>query len=422
MFRATGSVQKFDGFLKIYQEGRDEKADDDDEEKTLPQVEKGEQLKLNSLTPEQHFTEPPPRYTEATLVKALEEKGIGRPSTYAAIMTTIQEREYIDRLEGRFHPTPLGTTVNDMLVQNFDDIFNTAYTAQMEERLDEIEEGKLNWRNAMQRFYDKFSVDLEKATENIKNVKKQAIPTDEICEKCGAGMVIKFGRFGKFLACSNYPECQTTREVGSKKVDAETRGEGDAENKSENSEAEVQPCENCGKPMALKKGRFGSFYGCTGYPECKNIRKIAKSGEVKTVAPPVEIDEKCPTCGKNLAIRQGRYGEFTACSDYPKCKYIKRETTGITCQKCGKGEILPKKSRRGKVFYGCSNYPKCDEVYWDKPVSETCPNCKAPYLFEKTTKKDGTVKYCNKEGCDYKVALDSTIQITETEKAETSAS
>jgi DNA topoisomerase-1 len=405
MFRATGSVQKFDGFLKVYQEGRDEKADDDDEEKTLPQVEKGEQLKLNSLTPEQHFTEPPPRYTEATLVKALEEKGIGRPSTYAAIMTTIQEREYIDRLEGRFHPTPLGTTVNDMLVQNFDDIFNTTYTAQMEERLDEIEEGKLNWRNAMQRFYDKFSVDLEKATENIKNVKKQAIPTDEICEKCGAGMVIKFGRFGKFLACSNYPECQTTREVGGKKADVETRGEGDAENKSENSEAEVQPCENCGKPMALKKGRFGSFYGCTGYPECKNIRKIAKSGEVKTVAPPVEIDEKCPTCGKNLAIRQGRYGEFTACSDYPKCKYIKRETTGITCQKCGKGEILPKKSRRGKVFYGCSNYPKCDEVYWDKPVSETCPNCKAPYLFEKTTKKDGTVKYCNKEGCDYKVQI-----------------
>lgn len=420
MFRTTGSVQKFDGFLKVYQEGRDEKAeDDDDEEKTLPKVEKGEQLKLNSLTPEQHFTEPPPRYTEATLVKALEEKGIGRPSTYAAIMTTIQDREYVDRHEGRFHPTPLGTTVNDMLVQNFDDIFNTTYTARMEEQLDEIEEGKINWRNAMKNFYDKFAVDLEKATENIKNTKKQAIPTDEICEKCGAGMVIKFGRFGKFLACANYPECQTTREVGSKKVDAEMRGEGDAENKTEASD--VEPCENCGKPMALKKGRFGSFYGCTGYPECKNIRKIAKSGEVKTVAPPVELDEKCPTCGKNLAIRQGRYGEFTACSDYPNCKYIKRETTGITCQKCGKGEILPKKSKRGKVFYGCSNYPKCDEVYWDKPIAESCPKCSAPYLFEKTTKKDGTVKYCNNVSCDYKEQIGDAPAAEETQSVETSA-
>ena len=198
IFRSTGSVQKFDGFLKVYQEGRDEKAEDDDAEKNLPPVEKGEQLRLNEITSEQHFTEPPPRYTEATLVKALEEKGIGRPSTYAAIMTTIQDRDYVAKNEGRFYPTPLGTTVNDMLVQNFDDIFNAAYTAQMEEQLDEIEEGNLGWRKAMQRFYDKFSVDLEKATENIKNVKKQAIPTEEVCEKCGAMMVIKFGRFGQF--------------------------------------------------------------------------------------------------------------------------------------------------------------------------------------------------------------------------------
>ncbi|MBX7172321.1 MAG: type I DNA topoisomerase [Pyrinomonadaceae bacterium] len=420
MFRATGSVQKFDGFLKVYQEGRDEKADEDDEEKTLPQVEKGEQLKLNELKPEQHFTEPPPRYTEATLVKALEEQGIGRPSTYAAIMTTIQDRDYITRIEGRFHPTPLGTTVNDMLVANFTDLFNPTYTARMEEQLDEIEEGKLNWRNAMKNFYDKFADDLQKATENIKNVKKQAIPTDEICEKCGSNMVIKFGRFGQFLACANYPECQTTREVESQRSKVEGDSASATSQTSETSETEVEPCENCGKPMALKKGRFGSFYGCTGYPECKNIRKIAKSGEVKTVAPPVEIDEKCPTCGKNLAIRQGRFGEFTACSDYPKCKYIKRETTGITCQKCGKGEILPKKSKRGKVFYGCSNYPKCDEVYWDKPVDEACPKCNAPYLFEKTTKKDGTVKYCNNASCDYKVQI-ADAPISENTEAQTQA-
>jgi DNA topoisomerase-1 len=424
IFRATGSVQKFDGFLKVYQEGRDEKTEDDEEEKNLPAVEKGEQLKLNSLTPEQHFTEPPPRYTEATLVKALEEQGIGRPSTYAAIMTTIQDRDYIAKIESRFHPTPLGTTVNDMLVANFTDLFNPTYTARMEEQLDEIEEGKLNWRNAMKNFYDKFDSDLQKATENIKNTKKQAIPTEEICEKCGSMMVIKFGRFGQFLACANYPECQTTREVGSKQSAAGNQQSAvDEESASANpqSEAEVPPCENCGKPMALKKGRFGSFYGCTGYPECKNIRKIARSGEVKTVAPPVELDEKCPTCGKNLAIRQGRFGEFTACSDYPKCKYIKRETTGITCQKCGKGEILPKKSKRGKVFYGCANYPKCDEVYWDKPLNEACPQCKAPYLFEKTTKKDGTVKYCNNASCDYKVQIAGAPAGDEPKSIETSA-
>ena len=407
-FRATGSVQKFDGFLKVYQEGRDEKTEEDeDEEKTLPKVEKGENLKLNKITPEQHFTEPPPRYSEATLVKALEEKGVGRPSTYAAIMTTIQDREYVEKIEGRFHPTGLGTTVNDLLVANFDELFDSAYTARMEENLDEIEDGKLNWRDALRTFYDKFSKDLATAAENIKNVKKQAIPTDEICEKCGAGMVIKFGRFGQFLACANYPECKTTREVGSKKVDAETGKNGDAENASE---AEtVAPCELCGKDMALKKGRFGAFYGCTGYPDCKNIRKIdKKSGAALTTQPPVELDEICPNDGAKLVRRTGRFGEFVSCSNYPKCEYIKRETTGIPCPNAGcKGEIVVKKSRRGKVFYGCSNYPKCDAVYWDKPVNEPCPNCAAPFVLEKTTKKDGTFRYCQNEGCDYKLTLDA---------------
>ncbi len=407
-FRATGSVQKFDGFLKVYQEGRDEKpadGDDDDEEKTLPKVEKGEQLKLNKITPEQHFTEPPPRFTEATLVKALEEKGIGRPSTYAAIMTTIQDREYVERLEGRFHPTPLGTTVNDLLVANFNDIFNEAYTARMETQLDEIEDGKLNWRDAMRGFYDKFATDLKTAEESIKNQKKVSIPTDEICEKCGLQMVIKFGRFGQFLACSNYPECKTTREVASKQSAGSSTAEAGA-NGATAEEAEVPNCELCEKPMALKKGRFGSFYGCTGYPDCKNIRKIdRKSGEARVTAPPVEIDEICPKDGAKLVIRQGRFGEFTSCSNYPKCDYIKRETTGITCAKCGKGEIAVKKSKRGKVFYGCANYPKCDAVFWDKPIAEPCPKCSAPFIFEKTTKKDGTVRYCQNEACDYKITV-----------------
>lgn len=408
-FRATGSVQKFDGFLKVYQEGRDDKpadgAEDDDEERSLPQVEKGENLKLNSITPNQHFTEPPPRYSEATLVKALEEKGIGRPSTYAAIMTTIQDREYVERIEGRFHPTALGMTVNDVLVAGFTDLFNPTYTARMEDELDNIEEGKINWRDALRNFYDKFSQDLKSAEEGLKDKKKASIPTDEVCENCGSGMVIKFGRYGQFLACANYPECKTTREVSSKKSDAAAPGSGDAESKTETES--VEPCELCGREMALKRGRFGAFYGCTGYPECKNIRKIdKKSGEAKTVAPPVEIDEICPKDGAKLVIRQGRFGEFTSCSNYPKCDYIKRDTLGIPCTRPGcKGEIVVKKSKRGKAFYGCSEYPKCDVVFWDKPVKdEPCPECKAPFLLEKTTKKDGTIHYCN--SCEYKKSVD----------------
>jgi DNA topoisomerase I len=407
-FRATGSVQKFDGFLKVYQEGRDEKpaeGEDEDEERSLPLVEKGEDLKLNAITPEQHFTEPPPRYSEATLVKALEEKGIGRPSTYAAIMTTIQDREYVEKIEGRFHPTPLGTTVNDLLVASFDDIFNTAYTARMEEELDEIEDGKLDWRDALQEFYGKFAKDLENAAESIKNKKRMEIPTDEICEKCGAGMVIKFGRFGQFLACANYPECQNTREVGSKRSGASGEQGAEGDGAAEKAE-EVPACELCGREMALKKGRFGSFYGCTGYPECKNIRKIAK-GDQKPAPPPVPLDETCPKDGAQLVRRQGRFGEFISCSNYPKCDYVKRETLGIKCPTDG-GEIVVKKSRRGKVFYGCANYPKCDVVFWDKPVDQSCPQCNAPFLLEKTTKRDGTVRYCKNEDCDYKITVANT--------------
>lgn len=417
-FRATGSVQKFDGFLKVYQEGRDEKTaeDDEDAELALPKTEKGEHLKLNKITPEQHFTEPPPRYTEATLVKALEEKGIGRPSTYAAIMTTIQEREYVEKIEGRFHPTGLGTTVNDVLVSGFADLFSPTYTARMEEQLDKIEEGKINWREAMRQFYDKFSVDLKNAETSLKDKKKASIPTNEICENCGSQMVIKFGRFGQFLACSNYPECKTTREVQSSKPkvqSSEFEKEKSAIGNRQSASEEVPPCELCGREMALKKGRFGSFYGCTGYPECKNIRKIdKKSGATIQKAPPVELDEICPKDNAKLVVRQGRFGEFISCSNYPKCDYIKRETLGITCPKCKKGEIAVKKSKRGKAFYGCTNYPKCDEVYWDKPVNQPCPKCTAAFIFEKTTKKDGTFRYCQNAACDYKIAVadvDSTI-------------
>ncbi|HEX8143076.1 MAG TPA: type I DNA topoisomerase [Pyrinomonadaceae bacterium] len=420
-FRATGSVLKFDGFLKVYQEGRDEKASEDDEEaeRKLPLVEKNERLDLKAIKPEQHFTEPPPRYTEATLVKALEEKGIGRPSTYAAIMTTIIDREYVEKHEGRFHPTALGTTVNDLLVASFNDLFNETYTARMEQELDEIEEGKLKWTEALHEFYGKFAKDLKTAEREMKAAKQQAIPTDEVCENCGSSMVIKFGRFGQFLACSNYPECRTTREVAKPSTaTAETDGAGvsapgantgGAETATADGAEEAETCELCGKPMALKRGRFGQFLGCTGYPDCRNIRKIARSGAVAPA--PVTLDEKCPVDGAQLVRRHGRFGEFTSCSNYPKCTYIKRETTGVACPRPGcRGEIVVKKSKRGKAFYGCSEYPKCDVVYWDKPIAEACPNCNAPFILEKTTKKEGTVQYCAQEGCNYR-ADQSTVPV-----------
>jgi DNA topoisomerase-1 len=401
-FRATGSVLKFDGFLKLYQEGRDEKQEDEEEaERSLPLVEAGEKLTLNTVTPEQHFTEPPPRYTEATLVKALEEKGIGRPSTYAAIMTTILDREYVEKLESRFHPTALGTTVNDLLIASFDDLFNETYTARLEEELDSIEEGKLKWTEALREFYDKFARDLEFAEGHMRAAKQQAIPTDEVCENCGSGMVIKFGRFGQFLACLNYPECRTTREVAKPARDGDEGAASQTTANGVDGAEEPESCELCGKPMALKRGRFGQFLGCTGYPDCRNIRKIAKSGVV--APPPVPLDEKCPVDGAQLVRRHGRFGEFVSCSNYPKCDFIKRETTGVHCPKPGcKGEIVVKKSKRGKVFYGCSEYPKCDAVYWDKPVVEACPQCKAPFLLEKTTKRAGTTRYCANEECGYR--------------------
>ncbi|MEP6818249.1 MAG: type I DNA topoisomerase [bacterium] len=398
IFRASGSVQKFDGFLKIYQEGRDEKTEEDEEaERTLPLVEQGETLALNQITPEQHFTDPPPRFTEATLVKALEEKGIGRPSTYAAIMTTILAREYVEKLEGRFHPTDLGKTVNDLLIEGgFADLFNETYTARMEEELDNVEEGKLKWTDALHEFYDKFSSDLKKFTKYTKDIKDKEKPTEEVCLKCETkGMVLKWGRFGKYLKCL---KCEATRDAEPKA--SSNGGANGTEGASGEAAAEPEVCELCDKPMQLKRGRFGPFLGCTGYPECRNIRKIAKSG---VAAPaPVPLDEKCPVDDAQLVRRFGRYGEFISCSNYPKCKYIKQESTGVHCARPGcKGELVVKKSKRGKVFYGCGTYPDCDRVYWDKPVAEACPKCNAPFLLEKTTKKHGTFRHCANEDCGY---------------------
>jgi DNA topoisomerase-1 len=390
VFRATGSVLKFNGFLAVYEEGKDEKDEEDEEQAMkLPRVEQGEELKLKKLTPDQHFTEPPPRYTEATLVKVLEEKGIGRPSTYAAIMTTITDREYAAKKETRFMPTELGMIVNDLLVENFDDLFNVKYTARMEEELDEIEEGKLPWTAALAEFYGKFTKDLEKAKQNMRDVKRQEIITDIKCENCGSFMAKKFGRYGEFLACTNYPECKTTKDLA--KVNDEAGEETHAE-------AAEELCENCGRPMAMKRGRFGQFLACTGYPECKTTRKIQKGGAI--AAPTVQLEELCPQCGKHLVVKQGRFGPFTACSNYPECKYIKQDTTGVSCPEDG-GEIVAKRGKR-KSFYGCSNYPKCKFVLWDKPIAKSCPQCGARFLVEKW-KKDGSRELqCRTEDCKYK--------------------
>ncbi|MEO6759347.1 MAG: type I DNA topoisomerase, partial [Saprospiraceae bacterium] len=307
MFRATGSVEKFDGFLKVYEEGKDAKDEEDDEAaKKLPAVTQGEELKFKSIDGEQHFTEPPPRFTEATLVKELEAKGVGRPSTYASILSTIQEREYVKKEGGKFNPTELGTVVTDLLLESFGDIFDVLYTARLEGQLDDIEDGKIDWRAAMGEFYDKFSADLERAAVQMTDIKRMEKPTDFICDKCGKPMVIKWGKHGSFIACTGYPECTSTRELP---TTATTEDLGE--------QGEDEYCPNCGRPMVLKKGRFGQFMACTGYPDCKTTRQLGQAEKT----PDIQLEELCPTCGKNLVTKSGRFGEFTACSDYPNCKY-----------------------------------------------------------------------------------------------------
>ena len=390
LFRATGSVLKFEGFLKIYQEGKDQSDEDDEALKhRLPVVTEGETLRFRAIRPEQHFTEPPPRYNEATLVKRLESDGVGRPSTYASILSTIQEREYVTKEGGRFIPSELGMVVTDLLIESFDDIFDVKYTARMEEELDEIEDGKINWREAMAEFYGRFSRDLEHAEEHMTDIKRMEKPTDLTCEKCGKPLVIKWGKHGSFIACTGYPECTYTRELT---VDLPDLDKADL---SEQGDEEY--CENCGRPMVLKKGRFGQFYACTGYPDCKTTKPIG--GQQKK--PDKPLDEKCPQCGNNLVVKTGRYGEFTACSNYPECKYVKQKTIGVKCPECSEGEIVERRSKRGKTFYGCNRWPDCNFVAWGKPISEKCPECGSPYLIEKWL-KSGPVWQCPNKECKHK--------------------
>ena len=397
LFRASGSVMKFDGYLAVYQVTKEEEEKDEEiegEGRALPRVSEGETLRLEKLRPEQHFTEPPPRYTEATLVKELEEKGIGRPSTYATIISTIVEREYVSKDQGRFTPTMLGEKVSDLLVKSFEDIFDVGFTARMEEELDEIEEGKLPWKRSVKEFYDRFEEDLEQAKGEMESY-KAGIPTGEKCEKCGQGELLeRISRHGFFLGCSRYPECDYTRDLSPEVAAEEVE-----------SEAVTEYCQNCGREMTIKRGRYGPFLACTGYPECKTTRRLAH-GTRRARQPDEPLDEKCPECGSQLVRRHGRYGEFIGCSAYPKCKYIRAKTLGIACSKCGTGELVERMARKGRrrIFYGCNRYPECDFTTPRKPIAEPCPKCGAVFIVEKRSKK-GTVRACLKEGCDWEVAV-----------------
>src|SRR5437763_7312867 len=400
-FRVTGSILKFDGFLKVYEESKEGKDEEDEELKhKLPALEAGQKLTLRELKPEQHFTEPPPRYNEASLVKELEERGIGRPSTYSAILSTIQERQYVQKIGGKFTPTEIGLVVTDLLVENFRDIFDLQYTARLEEELDEIEEGKEKWQDAMADFYKKFQKDLKYAEKHMENIKRMEKPTDEKCEKCGAPLVIKWGRHGSFYACSTYDKedpntCTFTKEnpINLPDLDsADTQATGGQE----------EYCENCGRVMVLKRGRFGQFMACTGYPDCKTTRRLDQGKKV----PDIPLDDPCPKCGSNLLIRHGRYGEFTSCSGYPDCKYVKQNFIGVKCPDCKEGDLVEKKARKGNTFYGCSNYPKCKFTAAHKPIAEKCPACGNEYLVEKYL-KSGPVIACPNNECEYELSTET---------------
>src|SRR5690348_7334714 len=357
LFRATGSVMKFDGYLAAYQistEREDDEAAESDEGRRLPPVKEGEILRLEALRPEQHFTEPPPRYSEATLVKELEDKGIGRPSTYASIISTIVEREYVNKDQGRFTPTMLGEKVSDLLVKSFEDIFDVSFTARMEEELDEIEEGRLRWKDSVKEFYSRFEEDLEQAKGDMESY-KAGIPTGKKCEKCGQGELLeRISRLGFFLGCSRYPDCDFIEDLS-----PETGGEG---------ETETPTCDNCGREMVVKKGRWGPFLACSGYPDCKTTRRLI-SGTRRARQPDVPLNENCPECGSQLVLKHGRYGEFI----------------------------------------GCTGYPECDFTTPYKPIAEPCPKCGAPFIVEKRTKSE-QVRTCIKEGCDWEIAAPDSEQ------------
>ncbi|MDY0058439.1 MAG: type I DNA topoisomerase [Myxococcota bacterium] len=349
-FRAQGQVLVFAGYTRIYgetTEADDREGKDGDEDRAeLPRLTVGEALVLEQLHTDQSFTQPPPRFTEATIVKELEERGIGRPSTYAAIISNIQERGYVKKAEGRFHPTELGTLVTDLLVKAFPEILDVEFTAQMETRLDQIEDGEADWLKILKDFNDPFASTLQQARDEMRDVKREEIPTAITCDKCGRIMMLRWGKNGSFLACSGYPECKGTKEY-----------------------------------------------------------ERDETGQIQVKEPEV-TDEKCPSCGLPMLVKNGKFGRFLACSGYPGCKTTRPISLGVTCPQCGEGQLTEKRTRKGKVFFSCSRYPACEYALWDRPVPEPCPECGHPFLVHKAARTRGSSKSpegiaCPREGCGF---------------------
>lgn len=347
-FRATGSTIAKPGFMRVYQEGLDDQKTNDDENTLLPDLSEGDTVDLKDILADQHFTEPPPRYSEASLVKALEEFGIGRPSTYAAIISTLQARDYVILDNKRFKPTDIGRVVNKFLTNFFTQYVDYGFTAHLEDELDSVSRGELEWIPLLEKFWRPFK---SQVTETDKTVKKSDV-TQEVID---------------------------------------------------------EPCPKCGKNLSIRLGKTGRFIGCTGYPECDYTRNL-DTDESPTNEPEVVADRSCPLCQSELQIKQGPYGKFIGCSQYPQCKFIeplvKPKETGVTCPKCQKGEILERKSKRGKIFYSCSTYPKCDYALWNPPIKHACPQCNWPILTIKTTKRSGEEVICPQAECGFKMAKD----------------
>jgi len=344
MFRSQGAIMKFPGYTIVYAEGKEDKEQPDEMESgsILPDVKVNELLTLLKIVPDQKFTQPPSRFSEASLVRELEERGIGRPSTYAAILSTIQDRDYARLEQGKFHPTELGIIVTELLVKNFPKVMDISFTASMENQLDLIEEGKQKRIDTLQEFYAPFEEDLNKAKLEMRNVKREETPTDLICDKCQSPMVIKWGKNGKFIACSNYPACKSTRNI----------------------------------------------------PQSEDGEKSTKGGEM--------TDTVCPKCGKSMLIKHGRFGRFLGCSGYPDCKHTMPISLGVKCPQEGcEGQIIEKRTKKGRSFFGCSNYPTCTFALWDKPIPESCPQCKSPFLLEKYSRSDGSYKACPNKDCGF---------------------
>jgi DNA topoisomerase-1 len=407
VYRASGSTLKSAGYLAAYGIGLapEEEEENEDGSSKLPPLVEGETLKLVKVTPERKETQPPPRFNEASLVKFLEENGIGRPSTYAEILRKIEDREYVRKKDRRFVPTALGRTVIEMLIPFFDDFFETGYTARMEERLDEVEEGKLSWKKALSEFDRTFTRDRDRALADMVS-SKAGIPLgearkalsfplapqlSEACPKCGKKLKLRMGKNGLFIACSGYPKCTFTENIPDPDEDV-----------VDATELENTTCEECGSPMKLRQSRTGSsFLGCTAYPKCRNIVNVVMAGGKPEARPDEPTGETCPESGHPLVRRHGRFGAYVACSGYPACKYKPPkpvQDTGVRCPK--DGGVIAERRGRFRPFYGCVNYPNCDFTLSVRPIPEACPTCGNPYLLLRE-RKGGSVLACDKAGCGF---------------------